>query len=83
MDADERWRVLRLHVEDQIPLAGLAREAGIGLRTLERWHQRYRSGGITALDQTPRTDAGRRRTDTNLVAFDELGEMHASPRQVP
>ncbi len=71
MDADERWRVLRLQVEDQVPLAALARDTGIGLRTLQRWHQRYRAGGIAALEQTPRTDAGQRRTATALVAFVE------------
>jgi len=71
MDADERWRVLRLHVEDQVPLAALARDTGIGVRTLQRWHQRYQSGGIAALEQTPRTDAGQRRTHTALVAFIE------------
>jgi len=26
--AEERWRVLRLHVEDQVPLTALARDAG-------------------------------------------------------
>ncbi|TFD21384.1 helix-turn-helix domain-containing protein [Cryobacterium sp. TMS1-13-1] len=46
MDGDERWRVLRLHVEDQVPLAALARDTGISARTLQRWHQLYRGGGI-------------------------------------
>lgn len=41
MDAAARWRILRLHVEDQVPLTRLARESGVGLRTLERWHARY------------------------------------------
>jgi putative transposase len=71
VDADERWQVLRLHVEDQVPLAALARDTGIGLRTLERWAQRYRSGGITALEARRRTDAGQRRVDPALVAFIE------------
>ncbi len=71
MDADERWRVLRLHVEDQVPLAVLARATGIGVRTLQRWHQRYRSGGITGLDPHPRADIGTRRTNAHLVAFVE------------
>lgn len=71
MDAVERWRVLRLHVEDQVPLAALARETGIGLRTLQRWHQHYRGGGISALEPRPRTDAGQRRVHGDLVAFIE------------
>ncbi|TFC91132.1 hypothetical protein E3T19_04430 [Cryobacterium sp. TMT4-31] len=62
MDAAERWRVLRLHVEDQIPLAVLAPEAGLSDRTLQRWSQLYlplpraqRTLGIflLAADQVP------------------------------
>ncbi|OMH23723.1 transposase, partial [Tersicoccus phoenicis] len=34
MDASERWRILRLHVDDAIPLAALARSTGITERTL-------------------------------------------------
>ena len=49
MSGEERWRILRLHVEDQIPLTALARETGIGLRTLQRWKHLYRDHGITAL----------------------------------
>ncbi|MBT9605046.1 Mu transposase C-terminal domain-containing protein [Microbacterium sp.] len=71
MSGEERWRILRLHVEDQIPLAALARETGIGLRTLQRWKQLYRDHGITALNPHPRADAGTRRTAGELVAFIE------------
>lgn len=71
MDAAGRWRVLRLHVEDQIPLATLAREAGIANRTLQRWNQLYRDGGIAALDPHPRADMGVRRTAVETVAFVE------------
>jgi len=79
VDADGKWRVLRLHVEDQIPLAALARDTGIGLRTLERWHHRYRNGGISALEQQPRTDSGHKRTKGALVAFVE----HLAPGPDP
>lgn len=71
MDSGERWRVLRLHVEDQIPLAVLSRDTGISIRTLQRWHHRYRHGGITALDPRPRRDRGTRRTAAETVAFIE------------
>ena len=50
MDARARWRILRLHVEDQVPLARLARETDVGLRTLERWHARYRPDGYAGLE---------------------------------
>jgi putative transposase len=71
MNAAERWRVLRLHVEDQIPLAVLARETGISARTLQRWHQLYRVGGIEALDPNDRSDKGVRRTSAETIAFIE------------
>lgn len=71
MDGLARWRILRLHVEDGIPLTALARETGIGLRTLQRWHHLYQTGGISSLDPRSRTDAGTRRTPTELVAFIE------------
>jgi len=71
VDAVERWRVLRLHVEDQIPIAVLARETGISARTLHRWHQLYRNGGDAALDPHPRADKGVRRTAPETVAFIE------------
>ena len=54
MDGTERWRVLRLHVEDQVPLTALARDTGISARTLQRWHHLYRTQGISALDPHPR-----------------------------
>ena len=71
MDAAERWRVLRLHVEDQIPLAVLARDAGVSARTLQRWNQLYRVGGVVALDPHARTDKGVRRTSAETIAFVE------------
>jgi len=69
MSSEERWRILRLYVEDQIPLAALARDSGIGLRTLQRWHHLYREWGITGLDSHPRADTGTRRTAAETVAF--------------
>ena len=71
MDGLDRWRILRLHVEDDIPLTALARETGTALRTLQRWHHLYKTGGIAALEPQGRTDAGTRRTPIELVAFVE------------
>ncbi len=67
MDGLERWRILRLHVEDQVPLAALARESGIGTRTLQRWHQLYKKHGLAGLDDSARRDKGRRRTHPATV----------------
>ncbi|KQS66657.1 Mu transposase C-terminal domain-containing protein [Modestobacter sp. Leaf380] len=71
MDAGQRWQVLRLHVEDRIPLTTLSRDCGIGERTLQRWHARYRAGGYAALGDRHRADRGRRRTDPELVQLVE------------
>ena len=71
MDADGRWQILRLHVEDQIPLAVLARHHKVGLRTLERWHARYRAGGLKALDPAPRADAGTHHLPAELATLVE------------
>ncbi|EFG46473.1 hypothetical protein HMPREF0183_2195 [Brevibacterium mcbrellneri ATCC 49030] len=38
MDGPEKWRILRLHVEDDIPLTTMAHDTGLGFRTLQRWH---------------------------------------------
>ena len=69
MDGPQRWRILRLHVEDGISLTTLARDTGTGLRTLQRWHQLYKTGGIAALEPRPRRDTGSRRTPAELVTF--------------
>lgn len=71
MDGPQKWKILRLHVEDGIPLASLARETGVGERTLSRWHSLYRTGGISALERAQRADAGVRRTAPELLAFVE------------
>ncbi|PPH72079.1 transposase [Rathayibacter sp. AY1D4] len=71
MDGLERWRILRLHVEDQVPIAALARETGISARTLQRWKVLYTRSGITGLDESARADSGTRRIDPTLVAFIE------------
>jgi len=67
MDASERWRILRLHVEDAIPLADLVRTTGVPRRTLTRWLARYQTGGYEALSNSVRPDRGSRRTASELV----------------
>ncbi|HYN73188.1 MAG TPA: Mu transposase C-terminal domain-containing protein [Nakamurella sp.] len=71
MDAPGRWQILRLHVEDQIPLAALARETGIGVRTLQRWHAQFQGQGAAGLERRTRRDAGTRRVDLDLVRLVE------------
>lgn len=80
MDGPEKWRILRLHVEDDIALTTLAQDAGLGLRTLQRWHQQYKTGGIAALESQTRHDSGSRCTHPELKAFVErLGLTRPRP----
>lgn len=60
VDARARWGIHRLHVEDQVPLARLARETDVGLRILERWHARYRADGYAGLETASRAGTGTR-----------------------
>jgi len=79
MDARARWRILRLHVEDQVPLARLAGETDVGLRTLARWHARYRADGYAGLETASRAHAGTRRLQPDLVDLIE-GLALSKPR---
>lgn len=66
-----RWSVLRPHLQDGVPLARTARDAGVALRTAQRWLGRYRTDGLGGLARTPRADCGVRRTRPELVALIE------------
>jgi putative transposase len=66
-----RWQVLRPHLEDGVPLARAARQAGVAQRTATRWLRRFRADGMAGLERTERADAGSRRTRTELVAIIE------------
>lgn len=79
MDAGERWRILRLHVEEQVPLAALARHTGVGLRTLERWNARYRTHGLDGLHDQPPTTPRARHLPVELVRVIE-GLALSKPR---
>lgn len=69
--AMERWQVLRPHLEVGVPLTTAAQEAGIPLRTAQRWLARYRSGGLACLARQARSDRGRRRLPEEMVTLVE------------
>jgi putative transposase len=69
--AMRRWAVLRPSVEDGVLLAVAAREAGVPLRTVQRWLARYRADGLVGLARTVRTDRGQRRVPAELVRLVE------------
>ena len=67
----ERFAVLQPHLEEGVPLARAARQAGVPIRTAERWLARYRQRGLAGLARPVRRDAAVRRLPADLVALIE------------
>jgi putative transposase len=59
--AFDRYRKLRPHLEHAVPLKRVAAEAGLPLRTAQRWVSRYRQFGLAGLSRAARADQGKRR----------------------
>ncbi len=66
-----RFAMLRPCLEEGVPLTRAASEAGIPVRTAERWLARYRRGGLVGLARPGRRDAGTHRSPAALVALIE------------
>ncbi len=62
-----RFTVLRSHLEEGIPLAQVAHEAGVPLRSVQRWLARYRAAGLVGLIRVQRSDTGKRKLPAALV----------------
>lgn len=56
-----RYQQLRPALEDGVPLAQVAREHHLALRTAQRWVAHYRTDGLAGLVRMPRADRGRHR----------------------
>jgi putative transposase len=69
--AMDRFAALRPALEDGVPLTRAAADAGIPLRTAQRWLTRYRRHGLAGLARVARSDTGRRRSPADLVALIE------------
>jgi putative transposase len=63
-----RFRLLQPCVEEGVPLAQLARQHGVALRTAQRWLQRHRQHGLAGLVRQARADRGRHRRLTAELA---------------
>jgi putative transposase len=71
--AFERFELLRPALEEGIPLARVARNRGLALRTARRWAAQYRREGLAGLARKGRTDRGKRRlSDTLRQAIEGL-----------
>ncbi len=66
-EAMVRFAVIRPAVEDGVPLTACAAEAGVPLRTAQRWLARYRCGGMAGLARQSRSDARSRRVHPQIV----------------
>jgi putative transposase len=69
--AMERFAVLQPHLEEDVPLARAARQAGGPIRTAERWLARYRQRGRAGLARPVRRAGAVHRLPTDLVALIE------------
>src|SRR3954469_23132647 len=64
--AFERFELLRPALEEGVPLARVARDRGIALRTATRWAGQYRREGLAGLARKGRSDRGKRRLSDTL-----------------
>lgn len=70
-EAMVRFAVLRPHLNDGMPVSDAARDAGIPLRSVQRWLSRYRAAGLVGLVRAKRADTGNRKLPTKLVELIE------------
>jgi putative transposase len=66
-EAMGRFAVLWPHLNDGVPLPEAARDAGVPLRSVQRWLARYRATGLAGLVRTKRSDTGHRKLPAELV----------------
>jgi Homeodomain-like domain len=60
-EALRRWQLMQPHVQEGVPLIRAAADAGVPLRTAQRWLSRYRAEGLVGLVRPLGADRGRRR----------------------
>jgi putative transposase len=66
-EAMGRFVVLQPHLNAGVPLAEVARNAGVPLRSAQRWLARYRAAGLVGLVRAKRSDTGHRKLPADLV----------------
>ena len=66
-----RFAVLRPHLNEGVLLSEAARDAGVPLRSVQRWLARYRAAGLGGLVRAKRSDLGNRKLPAELVALIE------------
>jgi transposase len=79
-----RERLIRMHLDDGVPLKALAAEAGISLRSAYKWLARFRAGGVTALADRRSVRPTQRRTldPQQLQQAVDLRHQHCTLRRI-
>ncbi|MEO0622264.1 MAG: Mu transposase C-terminal domain-containing protein [Pseudomonadota bacterium] len=79
----ERFRILRPHLEDGVPLRAIARGSDVSPRTLSYWKRRYEADGLGGLQRCRREDRGTRRSiSARLVELAEGLALDKPPMSV-
>lgn len=71
-----RFQVLRPYLEEGVPLARIAQEHHLPVRTLSRWAASYRRLGLAGLCRKSRSDRDKRKMSTALQQFIEGLALH-------
>jgi putative transposase len=77
-----RFEQLRPALEDNVPLARLARELHLPRRTMQRWVTRYRRQGLSGLVRGQRSDRGHHRLRPGLRQAIEGLALQRPPRSL-
>ena len=78
----KRMAVLRPYLIDGAPLARVATDAGIPIRTARRWIARYRADGPAGLARPRRPEAGKRTFPKELVELVEVMALLKPPPSI-
>src|SRR5437868_15326266 len=71
-----QFQILRPYLEEGVPLARIAQEHGLGVRTLSRWADHYRQLGLAGLCRKSRNDRDKRKMSPTLQQFLEGLALH-------
>jgi len=77
----ERFRLLHPHLEEGVPLARIARDHGIVLRTAQRWLRRYQEHVLAGLARRPRP-GGMRTFPPDVVRLIEGLALQLPPQSI-
>lgn len=64
MDALQKYKIIRPHLEEAVSIRNLSTQFGISIRTLNRWIKQYREKGFIGLERKTRFDKETRRRIT-------------------